>query len=62
MTIDVMIFTSPNPKGHTFGFMVQHYYKKFEHIVHIMEISNDTKRPSSQIDDLQNYSNTCTWF
>ncbi len=58
-----MIFTSPNLQGpYTFGFMVQHYYKNFEHAIHIMDISNDTKRPSSQIDDLQNYENTCTWF
>jgi hypothetical protein len=40
-------------KAHTFGFMVQHYYRNFEHAMHIMDISNDTKRPSSEVDDLQ---------
>jgi hypothetical protein len=69
MTIDVMIFTSPNLKGpyfwiygSTLPIMVQHYYKNFEHTIHITDISNDTKRHLSQVDDLQNYNNTCASF
>ncbi len=45
-------------KAHTFGYMAQHYYRKFEHTIH--DISYDTERPSNEVDDLQNYNNTCT--
>jgi len=62
MTINVMIFPSPNPKDPYFWIYGSTLLQNFEHTIHIMDISNDTKRPSSQVDDLQNYKNTCTWF
>ncbi len=57
-----MIFTSPNLEGQYFWIYGSTLLNFFEHIVHIMDISNDTKTPSNQIDNLQNYNNTCTWF